>query len=170
VSDRSKIFIGQVSDISWIRVDGRGSVQNSAALKDCALALTEQGTSNFVIDLENCGGMDSTFIGTLAGIALRVQGLSGSVGLVNASARNLQLICSLGLDEIFEIDESGLRWEAERNLVASGLQEIEDHATREEKSEASLEAHEALGVANEDNLPRFKDVVEYLRQDLGSSE
>ncbi len=113
--------------------------------------------------------MDSTFIGTLAGTALRIEGRNGFVGLVNASERNLELVRSLGLDEIFEIDESGERWQTERDLVISGLEEMVDDTDRREMTRVSLEAHQALGEANDENLPRFKDVVEYLQKDHDQS-
>ena len=38
---------------------------------------------------------------------------------------------------------------------------------REEKTEICLEAHEALVKANVDNLPLFKDVIQYLKMELG---
>jgi anti-anti-sigma factor len=167
VSDSSKIFVGEVGGIRWIRVEGKGSVQNSAALKDYIVATIDAGAKQFIIDLENCGGMDSTFIGTITGIALRIEGQEGFVGLVNPGERILQLVKSLGLDEIFEIDEAGEKWQQERRLVASGLEEVMDEASREEKARVSLEAHEILGEVNDENLPKFRDVVEYLKNDLG---
>lgn len=168
MSDNSKILVGRVGGIHWIRVEGKGTVQNSAALRNYIVKTIDAGATGFVIDLQNCGGMDSTFIGTLTGIALRIEGEKSFVGLVNSSERNLQQIKSLGLDEIFQVDESGERWNDERRLVASGLEEVMDDASRKEKTRVSLEAHEALGEANEENLPRFRDVVEYLKKDLGS--
>jgi len=111
--------------------------------------------------------MDSTFIGTLTGIVIQLDSEDDKlVGLANTNSRILQLICSLGLDAIFEIDESGHRWEEERKLVAQGLSENKDLSTKDEKAKVSLAAHEALGDANPDNVPRFEDVVEFLRKDL----
>lgn len=167
MSDSSKILIGQVGDIRWIRVEGKGSVQNAPGLKAYGAEAFEEGALRFVIDLENCGGMDSTFIGTMTGIALKVAGKDGEVGLANANARTIQLIRSLGLDAIFHIDESGQSWEEERKLVASGLMEATDSSCKQEKAEVSLEAHEALGEANAENIPRFRDVIDFLRKDLG---
>ena len=166
MSDNSKILVGRVGGIHWIRVEGKGTVVNSAALRDYIVKTISAGATGFVIDLENCGGMDSTFIGTLTGIALRIEGEQGFVGLVNSSARHLEQIKSLGLDEIFQVDESGDRWADERLLVSSGLEEVMDDTSREAKARVSLEAHEALGEANDENVPRFRDVVEYLQRDL----
>jgi len=166
-TDVSKILIGRVADIHWIRVEGKGSFQNSAGLKSYANKQIAAGATKFVFDLENCGGMDSTFIGTLTGIVIQLDSEDDKlVGLANTNSRILQLICSLGLDAIFEIDESGHRWEEERKLVAQGLSENKDLSTKDEKAKVSLAAHEALGDANPDNVPRFEDVVEFLRKDL----
>jgi hypothetical protein len=37
---------------------------------------------------------------------------------------------------------------------------------RTDQAECMIEAHEALVDADPDNLARFKDVLEYLKQDL----
>ena len=89
------------------------------------------------------------------------------MGLANVGPRLLQLIRSLGIDALFQIDETGESWTEERALAAAGLRESEDSSTSEEKAQVSLEAHEALGEANAENVPRFKDVVDLLRSDLG---
>jgi hypothetical protein len=43
-------------------------------------------------------------------------------------------------------------------------------AGREAKEKTMLEAHEALVEADPENLAKFKDVLEFLKQDLKVSE
>src|SRR5450631_2319235 len=57
----------------WIRVEGRGSFQNSPALKEFSRKLIDEGRRKFVVDLKSCLAMDSTFMGTLAGLAIRLR-------------------------------------------------------------------------------------------------
>jgi anti-sigma B factor antagonist len=51
-------------------VEGNGSSTNSTALKDFAKEMIHLGARDFIVHLRNCPAMDSTFMGTLAGISL----------------------------------------------------------------------------------------------------
>ena len=69
----------------------------------------EAGTRHIVVDLETCPTMDSTFMGTLTGIAIRLMDHPGGrLQVVNVNDRNRQLLGNLGLDLIFEVDRRQL--------------------------------------------------------------
>ena len=68
------------SDPVAVRVLGRASFQNSACLKDFIGEMLRTGHVRFVLDFERCSGIDSTFLGVLAGAAL------ASIGLALAGA------------------------------------------------------------------------------------
>src|SRR6187399_3323713 len=63
------ILVGQVGNLFWMRVEGKGSFQNSVQVKRCFQKMIEGGKRHFVVDLERCPIMDSTFLGTLTGAA-----------------------------------------------------------------------------------------------------
>ena len=133
------------------------------------MRMLEQGRAEFVIDLEGCPMMDSTFMGTLTGIALRLKtSLSGKLEIINANPRNQQLLQSLGLDQIFTVDVEGKSWAKERALVRDNLAQPGPAPVLDQRDHAEfvLEAHEALCRANEENVRRFKDVIEFLKQFL----
>jgi len=65
----SKILVSCVDRIVWIRVEGNGSSSDSTALKEFAREMIHRGAREFIVDLCNCAAMDSTFMGTLAGIS-----------------------------------------------------------------------------------------------------
>ena len=116
--------------------------------------------------------MDSTFMGTLTGIALKL-GDGGAVHVINVNTRNQQLLENLGLDQIFKLDTDGSAWKTERDTVTAMLRSAGADATipsadldKTGRAEHVLEAHEALGDANDENISRFKDVVEFFRKDL----
>ncbi|MEY2555393.1 MAG: hypothetical protein QOF93_537, partial [Verrucomicrobiota bacterium] len=119
----------------------------------------------FIIDLEHCAMMDSTFMGTMAAVALRLKELGqGHLHVIHCGERSLQLLSGLGLDQIFDIRSNGaaapqcqMVKESERDGAA---------AEKKERAETMLEAHEALCEAAPENLSRFKDVLDYLKQDL----
>src|SRR5260221_5584242 len=73
VSLTASILVGVTGKAVCIKVRGKGSFQNSPALKEFAREMFERGHRVFVVDLADCPVMDSTFMGTLAGLALRLR-------------------------------------------------------------------------------------------------
>jgi anti-anti-sigma regulatory factor len=147
-------------------VEGKGSFLNSGNLKEFAQEMVNRGYREFVIDLQNCAMMDSTFMGTMAGVALRLKELGhGHLHVVHCGNRSLELLSGLGLDQIFSIHSNG--------ATAPECESLEpvpnaDRSAEQKKEQAQtmLEAHEALCQAAPENFPRFKDVLDYLKQDL----
>ena len=161
----SSILVGTTNKIVWIKVEGKGSFLNSAGVKEFAKEMVNRGHREFVVDLRNCPVMDSTFMGTLAMIALRLREIGqGSLHVVNLNERNHDLLTNLGLDQLFSMDACGVK-DAGPATGKSLPQETPapDHSTQ---AANMLEAHEALVEADPENLTKFKDVLEYLKQDL----
>ena len=145
-------------------MEGKGSFQNSQGMKDFSREMMNRGHRQFVLDLKNCMVMDSTFMGTLAGIGLRLKELGqGNLHVINSNDRNTDLLQNLGLDHLFEL--GGEEWESPLN--SRGAEELTCNALSKTKTaETMLEAHEALVEAAPENEARFKDVLEYLKTDL----
>ena len=127
--------------------------------------MVKRGYREFFIDLENCAMMDSTFMGTMAGVALRLKELGhGHLHIIHCGTRSRELLSGLGLDQIFSIHTNG--------SIAPECQSIDRAAPdkpveqKREQAETMLEAHEALCQVAPENFLRFKDVLDYLKQDL----
>jgi anti-sigma B factor antagonist len=166
VSASASILVGVTNRAVHVKVEGKGSFQNSPALKEFSKVMLDRGFRNFVVDLNRCSVMDSTFMGTLAGIALRLREFGNGRLLVrNANERNADLLKNLGLNNLFEIEPIVPAVKAENNVEASPLEPAHS-MDRSDQAACMIEAHEALVDADPDNLARFKDVLEYLKQDL----
>ena len=141
----------------WIRVEGRGSFQNSPALRDFSRKLIEDGRRKFVVDLKNCPALDSTFMGTLAGLAIRLRDTgSGDLWVVNRNERNAELLAGLGLDPLF----------SDKPLTSAQpecAEAIHHPADKAAAREAMYEAHDACVAVNPKNADKFKDVLEHLK-------
>ncbi len=149
-----------------MRVEGKGSFLNSGSFKEFAREMVDRGFREFVIDLSNCQAMDSTFMGTMAGIALRLKELGhGHFHVVHCGERSRELLSGLGLDQIFSIHSNGSaapECEALKREAASASSQSNKVETKKDM----LDAHEALCEAAPQNFSRFKDVLDYLKQDL----
>ena len=106
----SEILVSCADRIVWVRVEGNGSSTNSKALKDFAKEMILRGARKFIVDLCNCPMMDSTFMGTLAGISLWFGELGeGSLSVVNLNERNAESLCGLGLDQLFSVGVNAIK-------------------------------------------------------------
>jgi anti-sigma B factor antagonist len=162
VTVQPSILVGTANRTVWVRVEGKGSFLNSTGLKEFAKEMINRGFREFAFDLKNCTVMDSTFMGTLAGIALRLRELGqGNLRVTNLNERNSDLLSNLGLDQLFLIESKNSAPEMSAETPLAGA--APDKVTQ---AQTMLEAHEACVEANEANAAKFKDVLEYLKQDL----
>jgi anti-sigma B factor antagonist len=162
----SSIQVGVNGPTVWVKVEGKGSFLNSGNLKEFAREMLDRGYREFVIDLADCAMMDSTFMGTMASVALRLKELGrGHLHVVHCRNRSRELLSGLGLDQIFDIYTNGATApECEELERGSSVQPRENK--KQAQAQTMLEAHEALCEAAPENLFRFKDVLDYLKQDL----
>jgi anti-anti-sigma factor len=172
VPQAAPIFVSRFPNrVAWIRIAGKGNLHNSPRLLSFAKCMIEKGEARLVIDLEDCPVMDSTFMGTLTGISRRLRVIEGGeLEVINANERNRELIESLGLDFILTLDTDGTTWQPERVAIsrqfrAAAVELEPEELTKEQRAEFILEAHENLTEANPENIPRFEDVICYLRQE-----
>ena len=162
----SSIQVGVNGPTVWVKVEGKGSFLNSGNLKEFAREMLDRGYREFVIDLADCAMMDSTFMGTMASVALRLKELGrGHLHVVHCRNRSRELLSGLGLDQIFDIHNNGST-APECDTLERGSRDRSRDNKKQEQAQTMLEAHEALCEAAPENLFRFKDVLDYLKQDL----
>src|SRR6516225_2298881 len=87
------IQVGVSGPTVWVKVEGKGSFLNCANLKEFAREMLNRGYHEFVVDLADCPTMDSTFMGTIATVALRLRELGhGHVHVVHCNNRCQELL------------------------------------------------------------------------------
>jgi anti-sigma B factor antagonist len=160
----SIILVSSADRIVWVRVEGNGSSANSAPLRKFAKEVIHRGAREFIVDLQNCPMMDSTFMGTLAAISLWLSELGeGRLSVVNVNERNAQSLYSLGLDQLLNVRVNATK--SDEQALPIPLEE-----DRTARAQTMLEAHEALIKTAPENLPKFKDVIQYLKEELHLAE
>jgi hypothetical protein len=99
-------------------------------------------------------------------VALRLKELGhGHLHIVHCGNRSEQLLSGLGLDQIFDIHSDGTG-APECEALEQARKDQLSNSKKREQAETMLEAHEALCQAAPENIFRFKDVLDFLRQDL----
>ena len=177
MTDTSQILVGCNEKVVCIRVRGRGSFLKSAGVKQFAKEMIQRGHREFVVDLADCPAMDSTFMGTLTGVALQLQSLGhGNLHVIRCNERNTDLLHNLGLDQILDLADAPAEGAERLNGYAddpvAAAANVNDHelqaprADKQQTNEVMLAAHQALVDADPQNFTKFKDVLDYLKQDL----
>jgi len=160
-----KIQVAIFEGVGMARVQGRGSFKVSASVKDFGNSLLRAGIPTLLVDLRDCVGLDSTFMGVLAGLAVRFRKeIQGRVILANVSPKIQRLVATLGLDRLVDVRASEAVPSGGDAPVFEELAPVEE--TPLETARTMLDAHEDLVKAIPENQPRFQDVVDFLREDI----
>jgi anti-sigma B factor antagonist len=133
------------------------------------------GERLLVIDLAACVGMDSTFMGTLAGLATRLSALDGGgrLQIAEPGERNRRSLEDLGLDFLMEIDPLAAIWRGKVDEIRTQLgSPLAGGGVMGQVQRARhvLEAHQTLSDVNERNAREFGSVVTMLEGDLAAKE
>ncbi|MBR5887278.1 MAG: STAS domain-containing protein [Akkermansia sp.] len=164
----------EFDDCLWVRCASRGCFVNSPALKSVADRYLENNGKVIVVDLEVCPGVDSTFMGTLAGLARKCLAAGGCLQIAAPTLRTREAMESLGLDMLLELDPMDASWRATLDERRSILAQDTEAAVEEEHRDMSeldrtrhvLEAHNTLRSMSKKNDETFGYVCETLEEDL----
>lgn len=163
------ILVGVFDGFSWIRLEGKGSFMNSPMLKAFGDSRIAAGETRIVVDLAACTGMDSTFMGTLAGMAARLSTLGeGGVQIAEPGERNRRSLEDLGLDFLMEIDPPEAVWRGRVDIIRGELHEpqVPGALGRTQRAKHVLEAHQTLAGINDANARGFAGVVSQLEKEV----
>jgi anti-anti-sigma factor len=148
-----------------VKISGRASFNCSVDFKTLIYELRERGCRNFVFDLTECVIMDSTFLGVLAGFGLKLAETPGekpTVTLLNPNQRILDLLDNLGVAHLFCV----VQGTDPRSQKCKAVAQTDSGPGKVETTRTCLEAHQMLMDINPANIPRFKDVAQFLAEDL----
>ena len=153
-----------------IKIAGRANFASSPDFKTLLNELAQKGFGHFIIDLRECALMDSTFLGVLAGFGMKLnpQGAPAERGieLHGATVRVGELLENLGAAHLFKLTTGDLK--LPDDVQACVPESI--NPSHEQIARTSLEAHQTLMAMNPENVARFKDVAQFLAEDLKSLE
>jgi len=162
-SAQSVYFVNADGDPVRLAIKGRASYTNCSPAQVFLERVTGEGESSLLVDFADCTGMDSTFLGLLAGAALRVKGRKptpGTVTLTGLSPRNLELVRNLGLHRLMTVDGAT----PPASVGGAGLAPAAPgHAAASQ--DTILRAHEDLMRIDPANDAKFRDVVTFLRRE-----
>lgn len=165
MSDLQKptFLVSAYSDPVVVKVNGKANYLNCNSFREFMETIINSEKRDIFVDFESCQGMDSTFLGILAGAAIQIKKVSPSNKIVigNLNNRNHELIYNLGLHQLLVVTK--------KNTV---VKRLFDPLKNKEISDAKsmLKAHENLTIASEQNNSKFQDVISFLRNQVEKQE
>jgi anti-anti-sigma regulatory factor len=166
----AKLSVLVCKDFACVKIAGRANFMSSPDFKTLLTELNQKGYHRFIIDLSECVLMDSTFLGVLAGFGLVMNPGGESdkcdIELLNPSARIRELLENLGVLPLFKVTTIAPQLPADAKASAPAPV----NPTQEQITRTCLEAHQTLMAINPENAARFKDVTQFLAEDLKNLE
>jgi len=156
-------------DIVVIRVAGKGNHQNSLALREVVnLTGTADKSPSYILDLDKCTTMDSTFMGIIASMALKQQRCVGTrTVVVNMNDHVRDLLSNLGLKYILDMRGASDGYHARALGQANSYSSVETpDLDKIDRIILMIEAHERLIDVSSENEVQFKGVLQSLRDSL----
>jgi anti-anti-sigma regulatory factor len=171
-NNHDNVTAAYIDHTAVIRIEGRGSFKVSPPMKQFVhQVISKKSADCILIDMSDCTGMDSTFMGVTAGLSCLIKSKPNiSFKLINLSDKNKKLLSTLGVDRVVDFSMSATSQEKE--LISDEdkpTQSLEpDFSDKLEAAKTTLEAHETLVDINPENLSKFKSVLELLQDDVRS--
>jgi anti-sigma B factor antagonist len=165
MSDSSaKLMVAVCDHVVFIKINGRGDFNLSLDLKKLFDELRQRGYRRFVLELCSCLMMDSTFLGLLAGEAVKFRDATDTpapaIDLINPNPRIAEVLENLGVAHLFKITDCADPLAAEYKPAPT------TDKSRAEITRTCLEAHQTLMGLDPKNVQKFKDVAAFLAEDL----
>ncbi len=160
MSDCAEVFFDNTENGTLVRVVGRANFASAVPLREFARELPSTNLLELCIDLRECIGMDSTFMGVLSMIGLKYQKQRLKTEIV-ANANNLLLLKGLGVARLFEFVDA-----PPTTVGGAGAQAEACSSDRLATAETVLEAHKTLTEVDDSNAKRFSAVIELTETDV----
>ena len=156
------ILVSRAGDVFLLRIEWLGSMNNAASVWEFCQQALARGARRFAFDLASCKGMDSTFMGTLVGLAGAVAEVDppGWVCMVNAGDTHRRSLASVGADRFLRFKQSiemaTIQWQA--LPVEPG--------SPQRRLAVIQQAHANLVTINQRNQSRFSSLLRALSDEL----
>ena len=148
MGEETKYLVRICGKTAMLAVAGKAGYLNCRSAGEFFASAVEKGCTKVLVQLEKCTGMDSTFLGMIAGVALKLKKSDGELLLLNLNERNL------GIARLVKISDGSIDANLGDTLPSASA-----------PTSAILDAHQNLVDADAANLAKFEDVISFLKKE-----
>lgn len=152
-------------DAIYLQINGLGSMVNAPTVEVFAQKAIEEGAAQFVFDLANCTGVDSTFMGMILALSNQLRELdadSAGIVLINVDDHAEKQLSSVGVDAFVTLKQG--RTKLPKKLRLTELSAVE--ASDKQRLKLMVRAHRELVAADERNRAKFGAFLESIVAEL----
>lgn len=155
------IFYSCLQGVGIFKIEGRGSMNNVHLFTEIYEETIKAGHKRIIVDLANCVGLDSTFMGSLVVLDEKMKKIQGELLLIQVTEKVRDLLTMLGVLEIVKIANSltlpsNLTFEKISNFSISDAERIK----------LIHQSHKKLVESNPKNLAQFGSFLKALESEL----
>ncbi|MCR5183830.1 MAG: STAS domain-containing protein [Opitutales bacterium] len=125
----------------------------------------DENYKKLIVDFNECTGVDSTLLGLLTQAANDMRERGAELILQRANKRIEEVIINLGLEILATVLKGGITHAGTDEILSSGTQSSREASPADNAT--ILAAHESLIETSNENAQKFKQIVEFMRADLG---
>ena len=156
------IMVARNAEAVYVRINGPGNMKICPTLQDFARRMITDGYKKFIVDLQDCSTMDSTFMGTMVEMASLAPPMTESLMIINVQEHCGGLFEGLGLDNVLRIKRD------KTELPQVELEALPEYAISQvERMRLIKQAHENLVKADRRNEKRFGPFLQQLTKEMG---
>ena len=145
----SWLEVASKEDVLLIRICGLGNMHLALTLNEFINNSSEKGFDRFILDLEPCTGLDSTFMGTLLKLSEELSQSGGIMNIFNVSSTCQKLLEMLGVNCLLDI----CTCQKMPSLELTRVESVQDKVG--ERLKLIEIAHRRLVSLNDENKERF---------------
>jgi anti-anti-sigma factor len=155
------MMVARSDDGVYVRITGPGNMKICPTLQDFAKRMVIEGYTKFIVDLEECTTMDSTFMGTLVEMASLAPPRAESLMVINPQEHCEGLLEGLGLDNVLRIKRG------KTPVPEVEMEPLPEYAaTQIERMRLIRKAHENLVDIDERNKEQFGAFLRQLTKEM----
>lgn len=184
---KDRLLVARHGSMVVIRVEGLGHMALAPGLNEFVNQCFDGGCRQVLIDMADCTGIDSTFMGTMVGLAAELNSIAHEenigfispahgaeagvlsdsnrawVAVVNGSQANCDCLKTLGADRFITLAGA-------KDLAGLAMDPLETRdLSRRERIEVIRKAHEALVETDDRNRTKFGAFLDALKAEIGGS-
>lgn len=164
-NQRAPFEVARAGEAIYVRIRGLGNMMVAPTLEAFAQRAIDEGARQFVFDLAECTGVDSTFMGLLLTLVNRLRE-EGQVNhpcvAINVDEHAQKQLCSVGLDAFISIKEGRTKLPSALTLTELAVTPASD----KERLRLMVRTHRELVAADARNKAKFGPFLEGLLAEL----
>ncbi len=163
--EESRIGVTVVGKNLYLKLYGYATQDNCLGIPSFLNAMFRRGCVRVAFDLEECEGMDSTFLGVIADAATNLPGQEhGSVVILNADEQNRKELATVGLLSLVDVIDETI--DAPEGFELKDIDFMHFPCTEKERIKEIKRLHGKLCELSQANEEKFGSFVSMLDAEL----